>query len=719
MKLPDHLFRVRITLFVLSIILFLLIYPNRQFFASATAWHSIRVIFEAMFVVLLALFGFLAVFKDSWELWDRIKLELGVTSVQRELKAREMERNRENMLQKVTQRNEEYLKHALPKEVFIKLGFISDPEQVTDYPTPVDWLTKDRMRTIRRGTKLLSIFEKEAASSLLILGKPGAGKTISLLRLARDLIQHAQKDDKEPIPVVFNLSSWAEKQKQFAVWLEDQLKDMYQVPRRVGKTWIEEGALTLLLDGLDEINDRQKRQACVAAINTYRQQHNLVKTAVCSRIDEYEELTTTLNMDGAIVVRDIRPEDAKKYLDGFGKELTAVRMMLDSEPSVQELAKSPLTLSILAVAARGMQPNALKALVADPDRARQTLYDIYIERMLSHRGVDERYGTEQPKKWLAWLGFQLKARSQKEFLIDTLQSDWLPKGSFEELVVLLVFVLVFVLVFGLAFGLVGGLFLGLAGGLVGGLVVLLVVLLIVLLVVLLVRGLPKVNFADYSFANQYVWKSIFRWLAGGLEVGLVGGLVFALVFVVEVGLVSGLVFVLAFGLIGGLEIGLVSVLVFGLEELKSDQIPSKLSNPAQPIVRTKQLSFLLFVVSSIVGIIFFGTFFGFIGTEGIDNLEQLIKWVWAWQWQDAAWGLLFGPLLGLAAVLNTGDGLILHYTIKKLLARKDLLPLDLIPFLDFAHDRLLLIRTGGSYTFYHLDLQDHFAEAWARQYEGK
>jgi predicted NACHT family NTPase len=44
---------------------------------------------------------------------------------------------------------------------------------------------------------------------LLILGAPGSGKTTALLELARHLLDKAEADEHQPIPVVFNLVSWA------------------------------------------------------------------------------------------------------------------------------------------------------------------------------------------------------------------------------------------------------------------------------------------------------------------------------------------------------------------------------------------------------------------------------------------------------------------------------------------------------------------------------
>lgn len=89
--------------------------------------------------------------------------------------------------------------------------------------------------------------------TLLILGEPGAGKTITLLKLAQELIARTEKDLSQPIPVVLNLSSWRNKQQTIADWLIEELNSTYQISKALGKVWIEDQQLLLLLDGLDEV----------------------------------------------------------------------------------------------------------------------------------------------------------------------------------------------------------------------------------------------------------------------------------------------------------------------------------------------------------------------------------------------------------------------------------------------------------------------------------
>jgi predicted NACHT family NTPase len=109
------------------------------------------------------------------------------------------------------------------------------------------------------------------AASIILLGKPGSGKTTLLLELTRELLTRAEQEREYLIPVVFRLSSWKGKEKSFVQWLTEELHSKYQLPLEVGRTWIEADNITLLLDGLDEI-DHEKQQSCIQAINTYHEE---------------------------------------------------------------------------------------------------------------------------------------------------------------------------------------------------------------------------------------------------------------------------------------------------------------------------------------------------------------------------------------------------------------------------------------------------------------
>ena len=125
-----------------------------------------------------------------------------------------------------------------------------------------------------------------AHGELLILGAPGSGKTtLFLLVLARELLDRAQKDETNPMPIVFSLSSWAIKQQPLAEWLVEELNTRYQVPHHLSEEWVKTDLVIPLLDGLDEVAS-SRRAACINAINAFRKA-NFVPIVVCSRTEEY------------------------------------------------------------------------------------------------------------------------------------------------------------------------------------------------------------------------------------------------------------------------------------------------------------------------------------------------------------------------------------------------------------------------------------------------
>jgi flagellar biosynthesis GTPase FlhF len=123
---------------------------------------------------------------------------------------RQRQQNRRDMLTKVKAiwiRG--LLEHSLAEVVRIDLEMEDRPDAVDRALSLQYQDLRLQMRSITIGTPIIDVFAY-LGGELLILGAPGAGKTTTLLELARDLIARAEQDQDHPIPVVYNLSSWAE-----------------------------------------------------------------------------------------------------------------------------------------------------------------------------------------------------------------------------------------------------------------------------------------------------------------------------------------------------------------------------------------------------------------------------------------------------------------------------------------------------------------------------
>jgi DNA polymerase III delta prime subunit len=386
----------------------------------------------------------------------------------------------------------------------------------------------------------------DALGELLILGEPGSGKTTLLLELARELLHRAVADENHPMPIVFNLSSWAVKRQPLTDWLVEEMNIKYQVPPKLGRSWVESDQVLPLLDGLDEVNS-DHREACVDAINTYRLQHGLVSMVVCSRSADYLELKKRMLLRTAVVVQPLTMQEIDDYLSAAGEQLEAVLIAFRKDKKLQELVTTPLMLSVLTLAYHGkavediLKKGSLKA-------RRQQVFETYVQSMLQRRSAENRYTPQQTIYWLAWLARQMKQHSQTEFYLEQMQGDWLPDAR-SRFIYRLVAWLLSGLLIGLVFALLFGLLIGLVFGLVGG------------LVVGLFFGLTQKRMDKHNLVapNQGVWLSAQNGIRFGLLLGLVTGLLMGLPFVLRFGLFVGLLYELRFGL----SFGLIYIMYYG------------------------------------------------------------------------------------------------------------------------------------------------------------
>lgn len=287
-----------------------------------------------------------------------------------------------------------------------------------------------------------------ADRALLVLGAPGAGKTISLAELANLLLlqwteQKGSQDDYV-LPVILNLSNWSEQRTAIDRWVVDELVAKYQIPRRWGRKWLERERLLFLLDGLDEVT-LEWRGACITAINTFRQDHGLADLVVSCRQDAYQlairEHNVRLQLNGAVILQPL----TQHQIAQIAKE--DVAQLIFSNRALQETAQSPLMLSLLqqALPSAGQTPVST-AVSHDPslqDDAhaflagrKEQIVAFFVAHMLQRQMVRHTdaaqssktsYSALQTTSYLAWLAYQMQQHHQAIFLIEQIQPSWLGK----------------------------------------------------------------------------------------------------------------------------------------------------------------------------------------------------------------------------------------------------------------------------------------------------
>lgn len=268
-----------------------------------------------------------------------------------------------------------------------------------------------------------SIGEEELSSllqdrkRLLIVGVPGSGKTIALLRLTRDLVAGAVAgpDSREPYPVVLSLASWNEKDQNFSDFLLRQLHDDF--PGLVDpddlRAAFERGYFLPLLDDLDRL-DPEQRLRCIEAIREFLEGRGAIAVSVRTSCYDRQERP---DLKAEAFLEPIDPDQVDTYLAASGPGLENLQQALREREGLRRLSGSPMMLLLMIRLFRNEPEEALAELGAATE---ERLAELYVQKMLE--GEKKLSTMRQP---LAWLARKIKEQRTARFEIEKLQPAWL------------------------------------------------------------------------------------------------------------------------------------------------------------------------------------------------------------------------------------------------------------------------------------------------------
>lgn len=313
------------------------------------------------------------------------------------------------------------LEHSVHEAAMVALRKEARPEAV-DHPWErVLELPRGAAETLGPDRAIGDVFAG-TGRTLLILGEPGSGKTVTLLELARELIGRFEREPTEAAPVVLNLTTW--ERGPLAAWIEAEMKSKYFIPPRRSRKWLEQSRLIPLLDGLDELPG-DRRPACVAAINQFLESGGVSGIAVCCRLAEYLALPERLRFGSAVCLQPLQAAQIEEYLARGGSSLWALREVICGDPLLQELARSPLMLNVICLAYGDQPVEKIAQSRGDTAEARRAnLFACYVERMFA-RIPRAGFSESQTTAWLSWLAGRMRDHSLTVFLVESLQPSWL------------------------------------------------------------------------------------------------------------------------------------------------------------------------------------------------------------------------------------------------------------------------------------------------------
>ena len=283
------------------------------------------------------------------------------------------------------------------------------------------------------GSDLIKVLAKVPTRRLVILGEPGAGKTMLVVRLVLDML--ARRRPGDAVPFLASVASWNPEQQDLHSWLAtqmivDQPALGASIPASAGadnyaKALLARGLILPILDGLDEISPAGLRLA-IRQINDALQPGEGV--VVTCRTKDYRvavrpthDSEVTLRAAAAIALHPLDPETVRQYLlaDAQGPAARArwnpVIDALASNAPVAKALTTPLMVSLARIiynSRPGDSPRDLgdPAELCSPYLVDQTavesyLFEAFIPTAYRPPG---RWSTEYAEKWLTFLAFHLE-----------------------------------------------------------------------------------------------------------------------------------------------------------------------------------------------------------------------------------------------------------------------------------------------------------------------
>jgi len=544
---------------------------------------------------------------------------------------------------------------------------------------------------------ILDAFRQLPAHQLVVLGEPGAGKTVLAMLLTLGLLDTPRQH--EPVPVLLAVSSWDPHAEHLHSWLARRLAEDYPVLASWGISGpeaaaqlIRAGRVMPVLDGLDEMPPALQHSAVDVLDDAVAAGGPLVVTC---RGTEYQSAVVSsgrcLSRAAVVEIEPVAVGDTIAFLSQAGpaddRRWQPVFDHLRQHPDgpLAQTLSTPLMVHLARTACT--RPGTVPADLCDPNRfsdraaIEEYLLDAYLPSVYAVHPTPQislerlfckpsyPYPPVDAQRWLAFLATHLHRLDTRDL------AWWAVDRAMPRLVYGLVVAvqsgigvsLVFGAVAGPATGLIAGSSVGLFGGLVIGL------------------RARATEMTQTTVRTPGRLKKFMGYFVGGFLFGAGSGLV--------VYLHAGLAVTVAMAIAAGVLASLALILIGGLRDWS-------VTAPAHEVASRSPKSLLRSIrTGAVVQTIVIG--FGTAAGTGL-GAGLVVR---------PSAGLIIGLGVGVAGApaiaLDTIWGR--FFLARAWLSLRGRLPLRLMRFLDDAHQRGALRQSGAVYQFRHARLQDRLA----------
>ena len=577
----------------------------------------------------------------------------------------------------------------LGSEVEIDLEFRSD---LVDQPQKRNLMLNERGITNKHLSEILDMSNGE----LLIIGEAGSGKTILLYQLAEELLKRAEKDSNFPVPMIFSLSSWNNRQETLETWLIKELKNFYNVPIRIGETLIKSESIIPVLDNLDKVK-LEFRETCINAINEFRESY-FIDVLVSCRTSDYQMTKKQLKLNGSIVLRPLTIARVISFLEGLGRKYAKIKSFLAKDKVLQEIISSPLMVHFILVTP--IQPlmdslkSANKVGFDSQERYRYLIYENFTEYCISKVEVANKYSRNEVIRWLSWLAQTMKRHNLTSFFVERIQPSW--SNSLSDIGF---FTALTWFIYGTSAAVITLIIPDLLHSEIKGWQDVFTHVLLPLLVSYLFAAINIRNIDEViqRVSGEAVEIPLFTSLRWRWKEVIKGGLLGLLSVTILFSLATLIAMIITIVSNGNLELPTTSDIIMSLKNVKHEDL-------GLPVY------FVLFAVLSLG-----------LRTGGINKYTKPNEAIWQSGKNSLLVGLLvvvalsiinidYGLLLGLWAVMVFGGAsFIKHFVVRFLLYRSGKASWNMIKFLDSVSNCYLMKRVGCGYSFFHAEIMDYIS----------
>lgn len=187
---------------------------------------------------------------------------------------------------------------------------------------------------------------------LVLLGKPGGGKTTFLKWVALTAMDGRFKERR--VPVFVPMKDWSDGKDTIRAYINEELKVCgFEDPGAFVDGLMESGSLILLLDALDEINDTDRRSRALKEIRDLSDKYPKIKIIISCRTAAYNYLFEQF-VD--VELADFQQQQIEQFVrqwfaDSSAKgELCLTELAREKNRAIRNLCQTPLLLTLMCLA---------------------------------------------------------------------------------------------------------------------------------------------------------------------------------------------------------------------------------------------------------------------------------------------------------------------------------------------------------------------------------